>query len=60
MKKTYEFIVTNLDNTINILNKECSRPKTTSLYTILLMRRHRGEILKFQIKEKNTNNYLFN
>jgi hypothetical protein len=60
MKKTYEFIVTNLDHTINILHKECSRPLNTSIYTILLMSWHKGEILKFQIKEKNTNNYLRN
>jgi hypothetical protein len=60
MKTTYEFIITNLDNTINIMEKECCRPLETKIYMYLLENWHNGEILKFQIKEKNTNNFLRN
>jgi len=58
--KTYEFIITKLDGQIEIQSKECKFPLNTSLYTKLLMKWHRNEIQKFQIKDKESNIFIRN
>jgi|688.fasta_scaffold147291_3 hypothetical protein len=57
-QKKYEFIITKLDGQIEVQSKVCKLPLNTSLYTKLLMMWHDKEILKFQIKDKESNLYI--
>ena len=56
--KNYEFIITKLDGQIEVQSKECKFPLNTSLFSKLLMMWHKDEIIKFQIKDKESNLYI--
>ena len=56
--KNYEFIITKLDGQIEVQSKECKFPLNTSLYIKLISMWHKNEILKFQIKDKESNLYI--
>jgi len=56
--KNYEFIITKLDGQIEVESKVCKLPLNTTLYSKLLRMWHKNEILKFQIKDKESNLYI--